>query len=154
MKKFNMLSLGCQSSAGLDIFCMRSPSRKASGSRQNIKSLRTRSTRANTQPMSRIARESIRSFMTGKRRWPLYSSMRKPGETIIYLETLIGSMNRPQYVQGRQATWNSGQVRLVAKYYSILSEAYGMKHDVKKQAWALNMSMHYEAEAEQLRKRG
>lgn len=77
----------------------------------------------------------------------------KPDEAIIYLETLIGSMNRPQYVQGRQAARNSGQVRLVAKYYSILSEAYGMRHDVKKRAWALKMSIHYEAEAEQLRKR-
>jgi hypothetical protein len=29
-----------------------------------------------------------------------------------------------------------------------------MKHDEKKRACALDMSMHYEAEAEQLRKRG
>jgi hypothetical protein len=69
------------------------------------------------------------------------------------LESIIGSVNRPQYVHGRKTARNCGQVRLVAKYYSILSDAYGMKHDEKKRAWALKMSMHYETEAEQLRKR-
>ncbi len=83
----------------------------------------------------------------------VYINEQKPNEAIIFLESIIGSVNRPQYVHGRQTARNSGQVRLVAKYLSILSDAYGMKHDEKKRAWALKMSMHYETEAEQLRKR-
>jgi hypothetical protein len=83
----------------------------------------------------------------------VYINEQKPDEAIIFLETLIRSMNGPHYVHGRQAPRNSGQAGLVAKYYTLLSDAYGMKYDEKKRAWALNMSMHYEAEAEQLRKR-
>lgn len=40
---------------------------------------------------------------------------------------------------GRQTAWNSSKARLVAKYYSILSDVYGMKHDDKKRAWEPNV---------------
>lgn len=82
-----------------------------------------------------------------------YINERKPDEAIILLETLIDSTNRPRYEHGSRVPRNSAQTRLVAGYYKMLSDAYGMKHDRKGRDRALKMSMHYRAEAERLRKR-
>lgn len=83
----------------------------------------------------------------------VYINEQKPDEAIIFLETLIGALNRQQYDHGHLAPRTSGQVRLVAKYYAMLSDAYGMKHDNRKQVWALDRSTHYATESEQLSKR-
>lgn len=82
-----------------------------------------------------------------------YLSERRPDEAIVLLETLIDTANRPRYEHGNRVPRNSAQAGLVADYYKMLSDAYGMKNDWKGKGRALKLSMRYRAEAEQLRKR-
>jgi hypothetical protein len=83
-----------------------------------------------------------------------YNADKRPDEAIVLLEGLIASMNKQQYVLDKRIRRNSGQVELVAIYYLRLADSYGMKHDEKKKAWALQKSDEYKAEAALLEKRG
>jgi len=83
-----------------------------------------------------------------------YNADKRPDEAIVLLEGLIASMNKQQYVLDKKVWRNSGQVELVAIYYERLAAAYGMKHDEKKKAWALQKSNEYKEEAFMLERRG
>lgn len=82
-----------------------------------------------------------------------YLNEGKPDEAIVLLEALIDAANRPHYEHGNRLVRNSAQAGLVADYYTMLSDAYGMKNDWKGKGQAMKLSMRYRAEAEQLRKR-
>jgi len=83
-----------------------------------------------------------------------YIADNRPDEAIALLEGLIAAMNKQQYVLKKRIRRNSGQVELVAIYYQRLADAYGLKHDEKKKAWARQKSDEYKAEAASLEKRG
>ncbi len=82
-----------------------------------------------------------------------YLNEKKPDEALVLLDTLIENANSPRYEHGNRVPRNSAQAGLVADYYKMLSDAYGMKNDWKGRGQAMKMSMRYRAEAEQLRKR-
>ncbi len=83
-----------------------------------------------------------------------YNADKKPDKAIALLEGLIESMNKQQYVLTKKVRRNSGQVELVAIYYSRLADSYALKHDEEKKAWALQKSSEYKAEAAKLAKSG
>lgn len=83
-----------------------------------------------------------------------YNADKRPDEAIVLLEGLIESMNKQQYILKKKVRRNSGQVALVAIYYARLADAYGLKHDEEKRAWALQKSKEYEAESARLEKLG
>jgi hypothetical protein len=83
-----------------------------------------------------------------------YNADKRPDEAIVLLEGLIADMNKQQRVLDKRIRRNSGQVELVAIYYARLADSYGLKHDEKKKAWALQKSDEYKAELILLEKRG
>ncbi len=83
-----------------------------------------------------------------------YNEDNRPEKAIVLLESLIAGMNKQQYVLDKRIRRNSGQVELVAIYYQRLADAYGLKHDEKKKAWALQKSDEHKAEAALLSTRG
>ncbi len=83
-----------------------------------------------------------------------YNADKKPDKAIALLEGLIESMNKQQYVLNKKVRRNSGQVELVAIYYSRLADSYALKHDEEKRAWAQQKSDEYKAEAARLSQKG
>jgi hypothetical protein len=79
-----------------------------------------------------------------------YNADNRPDEAIILLEGLIADMNKQQYVLDKKVPRNSGQVEWVAIYYAHLADSYGLKHDEKKQAWAMQKSEEFRLEAARL----
>ncbi len=83
-----------------------------------------------------------------------YNADKKPDKAIAILEGLIESMNRQQYVLNKKVRRNSGQVELVAIYYSRLAESYALKKDEEKKSWAQQKSAEYKADAAELAQKG